>query len=278
MSLALLALAWVRISTLVAAARSVFGWAGLPPLARLGLSAGLALLVWPQLSTGRQAAGLLLSAQSATNAPAAAGGQAPVAWAVWAAALAGEVAVGLAMAFGVEAIMAAAMLAGQLADLPMGFSVANVVDPTLQQEVPLLGQFYGLVAVAVLFGVNGHHEILRALVESLRVVPPGQLAFHPQLVEAAVGQLGRAFVLGLRMGAPVLGVLFLTDVALAVVARAVPQLNLFVVGFPVKLGLGLAMVMLALPAVVSLAAAALGPGGMLWEGVAGLVWAMGARR
>ena len=118
----------------------------------------------------------------------------------------------------------------------------------------------------------------RALVESLRVVPPGQLVFHPQLVEAAVGQLGRAFLLGLRMGAPVLGVLFLTDVALAVVARAVPQLNLFVVGFPVKLGLGLAMVMLALPAVVSLAAAALGRGGMLWEGVAGLVWAMGARR
>ena len=264
MSLATLVLIWVRTSTLFTAARPLFGLPGVPGLVRLGLSALVALMLWPQ------------AAPPAQGPPAGGEDFGGPAWAVWAAAIGREVAVGLVMAFGVEALFGAVWLAGQLVDLPMGFSVVNVIDPTLQQETPLVGQFYLLLTTLVLFAVNGHHELIRALMESVRVLPPGQPGFFPAVTDGAVAAFARAFVLGLRMAAPVMAAMFLADVALAVVARAVPQLNVFVVGFPVKLLLGFAALLLALPGVVSAAVSTFGQGGMAWDLVGQLVQALRA--
>ena len=259
MSLATLVLIWVRTSTLFMAARPVFGLPGVPGLVRLGLSVLVALMLWPHATVG------------VTSLPATGEGFEGPAWAVWAAAIGREVAVGLAMAFGVDALFGAVWLAGQLVDLPMGFSVVNVIDPTLQQETPLIGQFYLLLTTLVLFAVNGHHELIRALMESVRILPPGQPGFSAALVDGAVEAFARAFILGLRIAAPVMAAMFLADVALAVVARAVPQLNVFVVGFPVKLLLGFGALLLALPGVVSAVAATFGQGGMAWDLVRQLV-------
>ncbi len=251
-ALAAFGLIWVRTSTLLLAARPVFGQPGVPPLVRLGLS-GLAALLMLPLAVG--APGVVLPG---------AGGAAGPTWAVWAYAVGKEVAAGLVMAFGVNALMAAALLAGQLVDLPMGFSVVNVVDPTLGQETPVIGQFEMLLATLIFFGVNGHHEMLRALAQSLVVVPPGAGAAGPGMLEGVVGAFAAAFVLGVRLAAPVMAALFLADVALAVVARAVPQLNVFVVGFPAKIVLGFAVLLLALPGIIGLLADTFGRNGELW--------------
>ncbi|HEY8497784.1 MAG TPA: flagellar biosynthetic protein FliR, partial [Limnochordales bacterium] len=249
--LAAFGLIWVRTSTLFFAARPVFAQPGVPGLVRLGLSGIVALLLVPLVRAG---AGTLLPGAGAAG---------PV-WAAWAYAVAKEVAAGLVMAFGVNALMGAALVAGQLVDLPMGFSVVNVVDPTMGEEIPLIGQFQMLLATLIFFGVDGHHEMLRALAESLRLVPPGAGAASGRLLEGALGAFAAAFVLGVRLAAPMMGALFLADVALAVVARAVPQLNVFVVGFPAKILLGFAVLLLALPAAIRLMGDAFGPNGELW--------------
>lgn len=254
-ALAAFGLIWVRTSTLLFAARPVFGQPGVPGLVRLGLSALVALLLVP----------LAVSAPG-LQVPGAAPGGGPV-WAAWAYAVGREVAAGLVMAFGVNALFGAVLLAGQLVDLPMGFSVVNVVDPTMGEETPLIGQFQMLLATLVFFGVNGHHEMLRALAESLRLVPPGTGSAGAGLLDGAVGAFAGAFVLGVRLAAPVMAALFLADVALAVVARAVPQLNVFVVGFPAKILLGFAVMLLALPAFIGVLADTFGRDGELWAWV-----------
>lgn len=264
-ALAAFGLIWVRTSTLFFAARPVFGQPGVPALARLGLSGIVALLLVPLAVT---APGLQVPGATPAGGPA---------WAAWAYAVGREVAAGLVMAFGINALFGAVLLAGQLVDLPMGFSVVNVVDPTLGQETPLIGQFQMLMATLVFFGVNGHHEMIRALAESLRLVPPGTGAAGAGLLDGAVGAFAGTFVLGVRLAAPVMGALFLADVALAVVARAVPQLNVFVVGFPTKILLGFAVMLLALPALIGVLAGTFGPDGELWAWVLRMMQGLGSR-
>ena len=258
MWLADLALTWVRVSTLFLAARHVFGLPGVPGLTRLGLSGLVAALLASLLPPSQPAA---------LPAPV---GQGP-GWAAWALAVGQEVGVGLVMAFGVEAMFAAVLVAGQLVDLPMGLSVVNVIDPTLQQETPLIGQFYLLLATLIFFAIDGHHQLILALAESLRRLPPGQAGLSAAAAESAVAAVSQAFLLGLRMAMPVVAALFLADVALAVVARAVPQLNVFVVGFPVKLVLGLAVLWLALPGLAGAVEGLFGEGGVAWDAVGRLL-------
>ncbi|MBE3598009.1 MAG: flagellar biosynthetic protein FliR [Limnochordaceae bacterium] len=266
-SVAAFVLVWVRTSTLVLVARPVFGQPGVPALARLGLSAVLAWLLLPLVPIAPEA---ILQGLAAPTGAAAGSGLGP-AWAGWAYALAREAVVGAVMAFGINTVFAAIMLAGQLVDLPMGFSVVNVIDPTMGQEVPLIGQFQMLLATLVFFGVNGHHEMIRALAQSLRLVPPGAMAASGELLDATLDTFAQAFLLGIRLGAPVMAALFLSDVALAVVARAVPQLNVFVVGFPVKIVLGFVAILLALPAFTGVLSGIFGKGGGMWEWVSRMV-------
>ena len=264
-TLAAFGLTWVRTSTLFFAARPVFGQPGVPPLVRLGLSGLVALLLTPVAASTPD---LQLPGTTPTGGPI---------WAAWAYGVGREVAVGLVMAFGVNTLFGAVLLAGELVDLSMGFSVVNVVDPTLGQEVPLVGQFQTLLATLIFFGVDGHHEMLRALGESLRLVPPGMGSAAPGLLDGAVGTFAAAFVLGVRLAAPVIAALFLADVALAVITRAVPQLNVFVVGFPAKILLGFAVMLLALPAFVGVLAGVFGRDGELWGWVLRTVQSLAPR-
>lgn len=262
-ALAAFVLLWVRTSTLVFAARPVFGQPGVPAIVRLGLSGAMALLLLPLAGT---------SPASASPGPSAGS---DAVWAAWAYAIGREVVVGLVMAFGINVLFGAIMLAGQLVDLPMGFSVVNVVDPTMGQEVPLVAQFQALLATLVFFGVNGHHEMVRSLADSLRLVPLGAASAGGMLLDGAVHAFTGAFVMGIRLGAPVMAALFLADVALALVARAVPQLNVFVVGFPAKIPLGFAAILLALPAFVALLAGTFGSGGGVWEWIGRMLKGLG---
>ncbi len=258
-ALAAFILVWVRTSSLMLATPWVFGQRGVPALARLGLGGLVAALLWP-VAVG--------PAERWLQQAAATSGQG---WTAWAAAVGAEAVAGLVMAFGVNTLFSAVLLAGQLVDLPMGFSVVNVIDPTLEEQAPLIGQFHMILATLVFFGVGGHHALLTALAESLRLLPPGAIASRGELLDAALGAYSQAFVLGLRIAAPVMAAMFVADVALAVVARAVPQMNVFVVGFPVKILLGFAALLVAMPAVVAWFGGTLGQGGPGWELVARLV-------
>ncbi|MGI6548896.1 MAG: flagellar biosynthetic protein FliR [Syntrophomonadales bacterium] len=161
-----------------------------------------------------------------------------------------EILIGYTLGFIAYVIFAGIQLAGQLMDMQMGFGIVNVIDPQSGTQVPLIGNFQYLVAIMVFLGVNGHHLLLRALNDSYQFIPVLGAGIDGQFLEFMMEMGAYMFVIGLKLAAPVVAALFMADLALGFIARTVPQMHVFVVGLPMKIGAGLVMVMLTLPVFV----------------------------
>ena len=161
--------------------------------------------------------------------------------------VAGEILLGVAVGLIVRAIFAGVQLAGQLAGYQMGMAIANVIDPDSSAQVPLISQFYQILAVLIFVTVNAHYWFLGAIEESFRLVPPFGFQLSHSLIQQLI-QLGSGiFIIGLKIGAPVMVVLLLTSVAFGLIARTVPQMNIFIVAIPLKIGIGLLFIFFSLP-------------------------------
>ena len=158
-----------------------------------------------------------------------------------------EALVGLVMGFLVAMMFAAIQMAGAFIDLQVGFGFANIVDPMMKQHNAVIGQLYNLAATLLFLALNGHHLMIRGLADSFAVLPLGGMVVTPGATAGMVQVFAVLFVAALKIGAPVVGAIFLTDVSLGILARTVPQLNVFVVGFPAKLTVGLLAVFAVLP-------------------------------
>jgi flagellar biosynthetic protein FliR len=156
-----------------------------------------------------------------------------------------ELLVGALMAFGLYAAFGAFLLGGRILDFQMGFGVASLIDPSSNEQAPLIGTLLNLLAVAVFFLLDGHHWLLRGIVYSLQQVPPGA-GLSELNMGAVVAQFGLMFVYGLMLVAPVVFVLLLVDVGMAVAARTMPQVNMFIVGLPLKIFVGLTVLAISL--------------------------------
>jgi len=149
-----------------------------------------------------------------------------------------ELIVGFSFAFGFIVAFGATQLAGRALDIEIGFGAASVLNPTTQVAAPLLGSVFGMVAVAVFLAMGGHLVLLKALAASVTAMPPGQFAIA--LDGAAVLEHSAAtFAFALAFAGPVMLLFLLSDLTMAVLARSMPQLNVFVLGFAVKIVLGL---------------------------------------
>lgn len=156
-----------------------------------------------------------------------------------------EIVVGSALAFGVFATFATFQLAGRLLDFQLGFGVANLIDPATRTSAPLLGTFLNMLAVTVFFAVDAHHLLISGIVFSLEQIPPGTTL--PQMDGAAmVAQFGSMFVYAAALAAPVMVVILMIDVVMAVIARTMPQVNVFIVGLPLKIFAGLVVLAISL--------------------------------
>lgn len=150
-----------------------------------------------------------------------------------------EALVGLLIGFIAYMIMTAIQIAGGFIDFQMGFAIANVIDPQTGAQSPLLGQYLYTISLLLLLTVNGHHLLLDGVFYSYRFIPLDQpwIPFgNENMVEYVIKSFNSMFIIAFQLSAPVVGSLFLVDVALGVVARTVPQLNVFVVGLPLKIG------------------------------------------
>jgi len=153
--------------------------------------------------------------------------------------VAAEILFGLAIGFSVKLIFAGVQLAGQLAGYQMGLALANVMDPSTSQQVPLLAQFNNLFALLVFISINAHYWFIKALAHSYHMVPPLNVSFGGSLLDHLVRMSGNMFVIGIQVGAPIIAALLITSVAFGLVARTVPQMNVFIVAMPLKIGVGL---------------------------------------
>lgn len=164
-----------------------------------------------------------------------------------------EALVGLATGFAASLVFVAVQVAGQIADTEMGFGMVNVLDPVHGSPIPLMGSFTYLLSLLLFLAIDGHHFLLSALIRSYQQIPGGQANVNPSVAGALVQRLAEAFGIGVQLAAPVLASLFLATVAMGIVARTVPQINVFMMGLPIKVLVGASVVSIGLPVFTSVA-------------------------
>ncbi len=173
-------------------------------------------------------------------------------WSAVAAACAGEVLVGAALGWSAALVVAGARQAGELVGAQAGLSAAALFDPEAGDELSALGHLYGLVALGAFLALDGPLALVRALVESYRVVPPGVgWVWTEGAAAMAFGRVGGALALALRAAAPAATALALAGVALGLLGRAAPSLQLVALAMPVRAALGLTLVLLGLGALAA---------------------------
>lgn len=152
-----------------------------------------------------------------------------------------EVVIGLMLGVCAYIIFSAVQIAGGFIDFEMGFAMANIIDPQTGTQSPLMGQFLNILLTFVLLATNGHHLILDGIFYSYQFLPINQL--FPNFGDVGTAEyiiklFASVFAIAFQMAAPIVATLFLVTVALGITGKTVPQLNIFVVGFPIKIAIG----------------------------------------
>ena len=159
--------------------------------------------------------------------------------------------IGLALGFAVAIVFAAVQVGAMLIDTSIGFALANIIDPLNNTQATIFGSFYTMVATLAFLAIDGHHWMLMGFVRSFDAVPIDQMPNFGVMLSNAHYIFGQIFVMAFQIAAPVLVTLLLADVVLGIVARVVPQMNVFFVGIPLKIGLGMIAVIVSMPSFVS---------------------------
>lgn len=141
---------------------------------------------------------------------------------------------GLALGFVTNLVFSAVEIGGQLIDFQVGFSMGSVYDPSLGVQASNYGRLYYWMAICSFFLLDLHHYIISALVKSFEVVPLSTISFSGFGIDAVLSMFSRVFELGLNLAAPMIVVVLVTDVVLAVISRTVPQINVLILGMPLK--------------------------------------------
>ncbi|HIS29784.1 MAG TPA: flagellar type III secretion system protein FliR [Candidatus Avamphibacillus intestinigallinarum] len=148
-----------------------------------------------------------------------------------------EALVGLAIGLFAYIILSAIQIAGGFIDFQMGFAIANVIDPQTGAQSPLTGQYFYIISLLFLLSVDGHHLLIDGMYYSYQAIPVDQLVSlsNQSLIDKVIYTFSEMFLTAFQLAIPIVGCLFLVDIALGMIARTVPQLNVFVVGLPLKI-------------------------------------------
>lgn len=163
-----------------------------------------------------------------------------------------EFIVGISIGFVSYMVFTAIYVAGEIIDMQIGFGVVNVIDPVSNIQVPVTSNLYFILSMLLLFSVNGHHVIIKTLFDSFSSLPPGSSVFDASLSDGLIKLFATVFMTGFKIAAPVVAVIIVTDVALGTISRMVPQLNIFVIGMPLKIFLGLFIVLITIPIFITI--------------------------
>ncbi len=195
----------------------VFSGGQVPPQMRIGVSVMFALLTYPVVQQVLPVTSLNITDMAII--------------------IAAEVIFGLLVGFIAQLIFMAAEFAGSVIGYQMGFAAANIFDPTTQQQVALISQFQGIFAILIFLSVNAHHLFLEAIVASFTMLPPGGLNLSGGAIPMMVELSNHALILSVRLVAPIMAILILVTLTLGFMTRIFPQLNVFMLSFPLNIGL-----------------------------------------
>ncbi len=161
-----------------------------------------------------------------------------------------EMLIGLTIGFVAQILFAGIQLGGEIISQQMGLNFATIFDPQNAHQVSLIAHFQDVLAMLLFLSGSAHHWFIIAMAESLQSIPLGALSASGAVLPVILTLLGKACVIAIQLAAPVSIALLLATLALGVIARLVPQLNVFALSFPATLGLGMVMLALALPALM----------------------------
>lgn len=158
-----------------------------------------------------------------------------------------EMLVGLAMGFTIRIVFAAIEMVGEISSLTMGLGFASFFDPQTRGRSSAISQFLVMVSTLLFLSVNAHLVLLAALAESFISLPISAQPIHSGGFQQLAAWGAEIFRSGVQISLPIVAALLLTNVALGILTRAAPQLNIFGIGFPVTLGVGLLVLAMVLP-------------------------------
>ena len=158
-----------------------------------------------------------------------------------------ELLIGVAMGFAMRIVFAAIEMAGEVASLTMGLGFASFFDPLTKGRSSAISQFMALIATMAFLAVNAHLVLLQALAESFFSMPIAATPMSAAGPYELVRWGGHIFHAGLQLSMPLVAALLITQVALGILTRAAPQLNIFGIGFPISLGVGMLVLVVVLP-------------------------------
>jgi flagellar biosynthetic protein FliR len=161
-----------------------------------------------------------------------------------------EVAIGLAMGYVARLALLVFEMAGEVVSLQMGLGIASMVDPMEAFRSTILGRWYWLVGATLFLALDGHHYLLRALAASLEMVPPGRGLLGGDAAAALSSFASEGLARALAIGAPAVGILLATSLGLGLLARTVPQMNVFFVGMPIQIAAGILAVAATTPLLI----------------------------
>lgn len=159
--------------------------------------------------------------------------------------------IGISMGFVLQLVFSAIIFAGQGIAYSMGLGFASMVDPTTGVSVPVVSQFYLVISTLLFLTLGGHLVLIEMLIDSFHTLPIGSVGMERSDIWSILAWSSRIFSAGLLMAMPAIASLLMVNIAFGVVTRAAPQLNIFAVGFPITLVLGLLLMWVTLPSVLS---------------------------
>ncbi len=164
-----------------------------------------------------------------------------------------EALIGFAFGLVAQFLFAAFQTAGAFIDVTAGFAIAQTFDPTSNVSISILGRWYNLVAIAAFLALGGHQLLVAGVVRSFTLAPPlDEPGPRRARSSGVLAQADDILLVVVQIGAPIIGALLITDVTLGVISRSVPQMNVFIVGLPLKIIVALAGSAILLPAMIGL--------------------------
>jgi len=222
-------LLFARIASMIVVAPFV-GDQAVPPQVKVALSIFLAFVLYPLAHAQAPSIDLRLAALALLAVK--------------------EIAAGVLIGFAAGIIFFGVRFGGDLIGFDLGFSLATAFDPQAGQNSTVMARFFSLCMMMVFLLVNGHHFVFEALQLSYAAIPIGTIALTGPAVAGMTQLTGTLFIVGMKLAAPVIVASFLVNLAMAVLARVSPQMNVFFVSLPLKVGVGLLVLMASGPMVV----------------------------
>ena len=167
------------------------------------------------------------------------------------AAVVSQMLVGAVFGFVAGLVFTGVQFAGEVMDIVMGFSAVNVINPTTQQNVTIVGEFQLAMATLLYLVADAHHLLLAGLAGSFSLIPLPFATFQPGLAQDVVGFFSQILLLVFQIAAPMAVALFVVNVALALMVRVAPQVNVFAVGFPLQIGIGFVVLIVSMPLIAA---------------------------